>query len=108
MPKILQALPVLGHHAPQRRLISKPRLETHSERFWMRNHPIHKARLVNRVLRVLRDLECPQEEHSVDEDRAIRNVPAGADSARRSSARTTWFMFIRERHTSVRNRMKGT
>jgi hypothetical protein len=89
MRKILQPLSILGHHTPQRRLISKPRLEAHSKWFWVCNHTIHEARLVNRVLRVLRDLERPQEERGVDEDRAIRYVPTGADSVHRSSVGTT-------------------
>jgi hypothetical protein len=54
----------------------------------MRNHPIHKTSLVNRLLRIFRDLERPQQEHSVDEDRPVCNVSAGADPVRSSSAHT--------------------
>jgi hypothetical protein len=52
------------HRTPQLRvrLSSRPWLEARSERVGVRNHAIHEARLVDRVRRVLCDIERPQEE----------------------------------------------
>jgi hypothetical protein len=106
LDKLLQPLCISPHRTPQLRLSSKSWLEARSERFRVRNHSIHEARFVDRVRWVLCDIERPQEERSIDEDRAVRYVLSRADSV--SCNMSMRYNSCRRKLTFVRNQMKGT